>query len=145
MPTTARKAAEELGNLGWLLERFLTVTREARWAVLASRDGVTRCFAGLPRDYADPIGALASGLHSLGMSAPGPLGTTATGEVRQAVIEHDDYLLFVMGAGHGSLLAVRARPGADAGVIGHEMGQLVRRVGEHLTTPDRTAEGSPAS
>jgi predicted regulator of Ras-like GTPase activity (Roadblock/LC7/MglB family) len=131
--------ADDLSCLSWLLEKFVTDTAGAEWAVLATRDGIARCYHGLLRDHADLVGALACGLHALGESAPQVLG--AAGRIRQAVLEYDGCLLFVVGAGKGTLLAVKAASSADPGVIGYEMAQLVKSVGDHLTTPERSRAG----
>ncbi|MGW4034551.1 roadblock/LC7 domain-containing protein [Streptomyces sp. NPDC004838] len=138
----ADNVADELGDLGWLLEGFVTKTAGVEWAVLATRDGIARCYHGLLHDHADLIGALACGLHSLGESAPDVLG--ASGRIRQAVLEHDRCVLFVIGSGKGTLLAVKAASSADPGVVGHEMGQLAKSVGDHLATPDRHPSDSEA-
>ncbi|MFI6286147.1 roadblock/LC7 domain-containing protein [Streptomyces sp. NPDC051018] len=140
MQRRADELADELSDLGWLLDGFVTATTGVEWAVLTTRDGLARSCFGLLRDHADVIGALASGLHSLGESAPEVLGACA--RIRQTVLEYDGCWLFVVGAGKGTLLAVRAAASADPGVIGHEMGQLVKSVGEHLVTPDRSPSGT---
>jgi predicted regulator of Ras-like GTPase activity (Roadblock/LC7/MglB family) len=145
MHDTAASARAEfvanLGGLGWLLEKFVARVPCVQWAVLASRDGLTHCFAGLGRDGAHTMGALASGYHSLGSAAPDVLGVSRGRRVRQVVVEHDDYLLFVLRAGQGTLLAVKTRADADPGLIGHETGQLVKSVGDHLATPQRPPAG----
>ncbi|MFJ7423445.1 roadblock/LC7 domain-containing protein [Streptomyces uncialis] len=130
-----------LGGLTYLLDAFLGQVPGSRFAVLASRDGLARCFAGLERDGADTVAALMSSLHSLGESSPALFGVTPVQRVRQVVVEHDGYLLFVMAAGAGSLLAVCTGRDTDAGVTGHEMQRLITRVGEHLGTPARTGDG----
>ncbi|MFJ4773977.1 roadblock/LC7 domain-containing protein [Streptomyces uncialis] len=130
-----------LTELTHLLDAFLNQVPGSRFAVLASRDGLARCSAGLGRDGADTVAALMSSLHSLGESSPDLFGVTPVQRVRQVVVEHDGYLLFVMAAAAGSLLAVCTGRETDAGVTGHEMQRLIARVGEHLGTPARTGDG----
>jgi predicted regulator of Ras-like GTPase activity (Roadblock/LC7/MglB family) len=52
-------------------------------------------------------------------------------------------VLFVTAAGPGAVLAVLAGRDADAGVLGYEMGQLVKRVPSYLATPARHAVATP--
>ncbi|HEY0700433.1 MAG TPA: roadblock/LC7 domain-containing protein, partial [Micromonospora sp.] len=87
------------------------------------------------QDDADHLAAVASGLFSLARSAGGKAGGTSG--VRQVVAELDDTLLFVTAAGSGAVLAVLAEHGADAGVLGYEMAQMVKSVRPYLATPTR--------
>jgi predicted regulator of Ras-like GTPase activity (Roadblock/LC7/MglB family) len=92
-------------------------------------------------DAGDHLAALASGLFSLSRN----VGTRFGGGegVRQVVAELDSTLLFVTAAGSGTLLAVLADRGADAGVLGYEMAQLVKSVRPYLVTPARQSVGAP--
>jgi predicted regulator of Ras-like GTPase activity (Roadblock/LC7/MglB family) len=89
------------------------------------------------------LAAVASGLFSLGRSVGAHFGG---GEgVRQVVVELDATLLFVSTAGSGTVLAVLAAREADAGVLGYEMGQLVKSVRPYLITPARHATSAPGN
>ena len=46
-------------------------------------------------------------------------------------------LLFIVEAGHGAHLAVITSEEADAGLVGHNMSELVEQLGEHLSSPTR--------
>jgi predicted regulator of Ras-like GTPase activity (Roadblock/LC7/MglB family) len=48
-------------------------------------------------------------------------------------------LLFIVEAGEGAHLAVVATDDADAGVIGHNMNEMVEQIGDYLATPPREA------
>ncbi|MFI1886048.1 roadblock/LC7 domain-containing protein [Streptomyces jumonjinensis] len=127
-----------LSELGWLLDRLAEQVGHDTRAVLASLDGITRCSSGLERDDAQKLGALGASFLASSRSAAGVLGSdTADGAVRQFMVEHNEFLLFVMSAGHGTLLTVATSADANAGTAGHEMAQLVKQVGEQLTTPHR--------
>jgi predicted regulator of Ras-like GTPase activity (Roadblock/LC7/MglB family) len=85
---------------------------------------------GLPRDRADQVSALASGLVSL---TQGAARCFEAGEVNQCVIEMDRGFLFLMSISDGSCLTVLAAPNCDIGLIAYEMTMLVERVGSQLT------------
>ncbi|MCM2393617.1 roadblock/LC7 domain-containing protein [Streptomyces albipurpureus] len=139
MTNGRRMMAHQVDEMTWLLDAFVQRVGHQARAILATRDGLTQCYSGLERDAAHSLGALVSGVNSLGNGAADILAMPS-GRVRQTVIEHDGFLLFVTSAGEGTLLAVATTPEARAGVVGHEMGQLVRSVGEHLNSSDRNAD-----
>jgi predicted regulator of Ras-like GTPase activity (Roadblock/LC7/MglB family) len=122
-------------NLDWLLSGLLQRVPQTRSALLLSSDGLKKAFDGIDPDGADHLAALASGLFSLARSASERFG--GGGGVRQVVAELDDTLLFVTAAGSGAVLAVLAARGADAGVLGYEMSQLVKSVRPYFSTPPR--------
>jgi predicted regulator of Ras-like GTPase activity (Roadblock/LC7/MglB family) len=122
---------------GWLLRRLVEGVPHARSAVLLSADGVPTASHGLAPDLADQMSAIASGLFSLARTAAARFGVGDG--VRQVVAELDGSLLFVSSAGFGSVLTVLASRKADAGVVGYEMGQLVKSVRPFLATPARDA------
>jgi predicted regulator of Ras-like GTPase activity (Roadblock/LC7/MglB family) len=130
-------------DLAWLLSGLLQRVPLTRSALLTSADGLRRAAHGLDPDGADHLAALASGLFSLARN----VGTRFGGGegVRQVVAELDSMLLFVTAAGSGTVLAVLADRGADAGVLGYEMAQLVKSVRPYLTTPTRQAVTTPDS
>jgi predicted regulator of Ras-like GTPase activity (Roadblock/LC7/MglB family) len=125
----------------WLLAGLLGRVPLTRSALLASADGLPRATHGMDRDAADQLAALACGLFSLARNVGVHFGE-AEG-VRQVVAELDNTLLFVAAAGSGTVLAVLAGRGTDAGVLGYEMAQLVKSVRPHLATPGRGTVGLP--
>jgi predicted regulator of Ras-like GTPase activity (Roadblock/LC7/MglB family) len=128
-------------DLTWLLSGLLQRVPLTRSALLTSADGLRRAAHGLDPDGADHLAALASGLFSLARNVGARFGG---GEgVRQVVAELDTMLLFVTAAGSGTVLAVLADRGADAGVLGYEMAQLVKSVRPYLATPARQTVSTP--
>jgi len=125
------------GQFGWLLTNFVKNVPGVSHAVAVSSDGLLLTSSeGLPRDRADQLAAVASGLLSLTRGAARVFGA---GEVVQTVVEMERGFLFLMSVSDGSSLAVLAHPEADIGLIGYEMALLVDRAGTVLT-PDLRAE-----
>ena len=114
-------------DLSWLLDDLATRVSHFQQAVILSRDGlVIAQSAGLRRDDAERLSALAAGVQSLASWRGQHFGV---GEVRQTIIELEQALLFVTAAGHGSCLAVLCPADADAGLVAYEMAMLVKRAG----------------
>ncbi|KIF69423.1 hypothetical protein HY68_13850 [Streptomyces sp. AcH 505] len=130
-------------DLDWLMADFIRRVPGTEGAVLASSDGVRKHSHGLSIDEADKLSAISTALCSLAGGVRDIKGP-ADGRVRQVVVEHDNALLFVSMAGPGAVLGVLASDTADLGAVGFEMGQLVKSVPEHLSTPPRLRT-SPAS
>jgi uncharacterized protein len=100
-------------------------------AIVVSADGLLLAAShGLPRDRADQLAAVASGLSSLTLGAA---RVFEAGGVNQTVIEMEKGFLFVMVISDGSCLAVLAAKDCDVGLVGYEMALLVSRVGDVLT------------
>lgn len=132
----------DLDTLTWLLDGLLERTPDTRHVLILSRDGLKLCqSAGLDRDSADHLAAIAAGVQSLAQSASVEFGDGGGG-VRQAMTEFYGGLLFIVEAGHGAHLAVITHESADPGLIGHNMSELVEQLGEYLTTPPRQTTGS---
>lgn len=126
-------------DLSWLLAGLLERVPLTRGALLTSADGLPKAARGMHQDAVDQLAALASGLFSMARNV-GIIAGEAEG-VRQVVAELDTTLLFVAAAGSGTVLAVLASRGTDAGVLGYEMAQLVKSVGPYLVTRERGASG----
>ncbi len=137
-------------RLSWLLNKFVEQVTGVTGALLVSRDGLKMAVSGLGTDQADKAAAWVASLHSLARSA-GTISGSASGGFRQAIVEDDGVLVFVMSADHaaaghptagrglvGTVLGVLARPGADPNTVGFEMGLLVKSVADHLVTATRT-------
>ncbi|WP_171908612.1 roadblock/LC7 domain-containing protein [Streptomyces nanshensis] len=144
----------EQTRIDWLLERFLTRVPETVAALLTSPDGLLQANAHFTEEQAETMAAIVSGQYSLAGGATRVLDPHGQGAVRQIVVEHDAYVLFVMSAGAGlvpgqpapagedpetvsTLLGVATTSEADAGLVGHEAALLAGALGEHLVIPTR--------
>ncbi|NBM19515.1 roadblock/LC7 domain-containing protein [Streptomyces sp. GC420] len=126
-------------NLTWLLEGLLERTPGTRHALVLSRDGLKLCWTPhLTVDQADQLAAIASGMQALAQGASIEFGD-GSGGVRHSMTEFYGGLLFIVEAGDGAHLAVLAEDGADPGVVGHQMTELVEQIGEHLRAEARTS------
>ena len=106
-------------------------------AVLAVAFGLLLASSqGLPRDRAEQLSAVASGLVSL---TQGAARCFEAGGVNQTVVEMDRGYLFLMSISDGSSFAVLAARACDVGQVGYEMALLVDRVGDALTPAPRPA------
>lgn len=115
-------------SLDWLVSNFARDVPGVSHAVLVSVDGLLiAANEQLPRDRAEQLAAVTSGLASL--AAGGAAQLFEAGQVLQSVVEMagGGYLL-VMRVGDGSHLATLAAPSCDIGQIGYEMAVLVERV-----------------
>ncbi|WP_168711504.1 roadblock/LC7 domain-containing protein [Streptomyces sp. RKND-216] len=130
MPTTDN-------SLTWLLENLLERTPGTRNALVLSRDGLKLCWSRhLALDQADQLAAICSGIQALAQGASVEFGN-GTGGVRHSMTEFHGGLLFIVEAGDGAHLAVLADDGADPGVVGHQMSEMVEQIGEHLSAEPR--------
>jgi predicted regulator of Ras-like GTPase activity (Roadblock/LC7/MglB family) len=124
-------------QLTWLLEQLLARTPGARHAVLLSSDGLRMCHSSrLSDDSADQLAAISAGIQSLAHGASIEFGDGRSG-VRQSMTEFYGGILFIVDAGMGAHLAVVASEDADAGLVGHNMRELVEQLGDHLATSPR--------
>ena len=122
-------------KLDWLLDDLVDRVPAAQHAVVLSADGLLiGASAGLPRDDAEHLSAVAAGFQSL---ARGAGRHFRGGGVRQTIVEMDHAFLFITAAGKGACLAVLCASDADIGVIAYEMAMLVARVGQNLMAPSR--------
>ncbi|MGW5938944.1 roadblock/LC7 domain-containing protein [Streptomyces celluloflavus] len=118
-------------DVNWLVKEFAEVTAGVRHALAVSADGLMlAASAGLDRDAAERLSAVAAGLTSL---TRGLAGICETGWVNQTVIDMEGGFLCLMTASDGSALAVLTEPGCDIGYVAYETARLVTRVGEFLT------------
>ncbi|MFD9629243.1 roadblock/LC7 domain-containing protein [Streptomyces violascens] len=124
-------------KLNWLLENLLERTPGARHALVLSRDGLKLCRTPeLSVDQADQLAAIAAGIQSLSHGASMEFGD-GSGGVRSAMAEFYGGILFIVEAGEGAHLAVVAAEDADAGLVGHNMSELVEQLGEYLRAEPR--------
>ncbi|WP_106402574.1 roadblock/LC7 domain-containing protein [Actinocorallia populi] len=120
----------------WLLDDLVTRVDEVRQAVLLSRDGLVMGASGnVTPQGAEFLAALASGFHSLANGARDHFG----GErVRQAFVELDALLFFVLPAGQGSCLAVLADAGGNPGLVAYETNRLIKQVRRRVSAAPRS-------
>ena len=124
-------------RLTWLMEGLLEHTPGARHALVLSRDGLRLCRTPeLTVDRADQLSAIAAGIQSLSHGASLEFGD-GSGGVRSAMAEFHGGVLFIVEAGEGAHLAVVTDEEADAGLVGHNMSELVEQLGEHLSAKPR--------
>ncbi|GAA5050514.1 roadblock/LC7 domain-containing protein [Nocardia callitridis] len=128
-------------QLSWLLEQLLARTPQSRHALLLSGDGLKICHTPeLGVDSADQLAAIAAGIQSLSHGASVEFGD-GRGGVRQSMTEFYGGILFVVEAGMAAHIAVVATEAADAGLVGHNMRELVEQLGHHLAAEPRVGGG----
>ncbi|PZS39748.1 MAG: dynein regulation protein LC7 [Pseudonocardiales bacterium] len=126
----------QTSRFGWLVDDFVNRVAGVAHALVVSAEGMPMtASAHLPRDRADQLAAVASGLVSL---AQGAARCFDAGQVVQTVVELERGIMLLMSISDGSSLAVLAAPTCDIGLVGYEMTLLVDRVGQQLTPHSRT-------
>lgn len=124
-------------GLGWLVSNFVERIPGALSSVVVSSDGLALTMSErLPRDNADQMAAITSGLTGL---TTGAARCFEAGHVVQVIVEMEGGYLFVTSVSDGSSLAVLCEPTCDIGLVGYEMSLLVARLGQVLT-PELIAE-----
>ena len=124
-------------RFGWLISNFAERVTGVAHAIVVSADGLLLTSSDrLPRDRADQLAAVASGIVSL---AQGGARCFDAGGVVQTVVEMNRGIVLLMSISDGSCLAVLASPRCDIGVVGFEMTLLVERAGQ-LLTPELRSE-----
>ncbi len=124
-------ASQEAHNFNWLIDNFVERVPGVAHTIVVSSDGLLLAISeGFPKDRADQLAAMTSGLASL---TQGAARIFEAGGVTQTVIEMHRGFLFVMSISDGSSLAVLASADSDMGLIGYEMAMLVERTGRVLT------------
>ncbi|HEY6421753.1 MAG TPA: roadblock/LC7 domain-containing protein [Pseudonocardiaceae bacterium] len=137
MTAAAQQHPAQAGQFGWLVDSFVERVAGVAHAVVVSADGLLLVgSSALPRDRADQLAAVTSGLISL---TQGAARCFEAGGVVQTVVEMERGIVLTMAISDGSSLAVLASPSCDIGLIGYEMTLLVDRAGQLLTPELRTA------
>ena len=120
-------------DLNWLITDFAGRVPSVAHAIVVSADGLPLAYSdGFPKDRADQLAAVTSGLTSL---TQGAARVFEGGPVTQTIVEMRRGVLLVMAVSDGSSLAVLASDDCDMGLVAYEMALLVDRVG-HALTPD---------
>jgi uncharacterized protein len=129
-------ATEQSGHdLDWLVTDFVDRVRDVAHAVVVSADGLPLAYnVRFPRDHADQLSAITSGLASL---TQGAARSFQAGQVIQTAVEMEAGLFVLMSVSNGSSLAVLATSDCDLGLVAYEMSLLVERVGRELTPAHR--------
>jgi len=131
MTTAAADQVSRPEQFGWLVNSFAERVPGVAHATVVSADGLLLvASAALPRDRADQLAAVTSGLLSL---TQGAACCFEADQVLQTVVDMERGSLLDMSIPGGSSLAVLAAPGCDIGLVGYEMALLVQRVGDLLT------------
>jgi predicted regulator of Ras-like GTPase activity (Roadblock/LC7/MglB family) len=122
-------------TLSWLLDDLVNRMAFIQQAAVLSVDGLLiSASRGLSQEDAEHLCAVAAGFQGL---ARGAGRRFAAGPPRQIIVELAGAFLFVTAAGQGACLAVLTSAEVDMGLIAYEMGMLVIRVGEYLSSPTR--------
>lgn len=108
---------------------FVARTPGVEEGVVASVDGlVVASSAGVARDRADHLAALATGLASLAVGGSALLGG---GGVVQTLVEMDGGVLFVTSPAGGGAVALVAAAGCDLGAVGFDLSLYAHGVPAH--------------
>lgn len=119
-------AQHPVQDLDWLVTDFAERVRSVAHAVVVSADGLVLALdTGFPRDHADQLAAVTSGLASL---TQGAARIFQAGKVIQTAVQMDAGLLVTMHVSNSATLAVLAAAECDLGDIAYEMSLLVGRV-----------------
>jgi predicted regulator of Ras-like GTPase activity (Roadblock/LC7/MglB family) len=119
-----RELSQGARGINWLITDFVNNVPGVAHTVVVSSD------EGFPKDRADQLAAVASGVISL---TQGAARVFEGGMVTQTVIEMQRGLLMIMSISDGSCLAVLAAPDCDMGLVAYQMTLLVERAGQVLT------------
>jgi len=123
--------SKEARDLSWLISAFAERVPGVTHAVVVSTDGLLVAVSeNLPRDHADQLAAVTSGLVSI---TAGAAQIFDGDHVTQTVVEMGRGYYLVMSMRDGSILATLATRKADIGVVGYEMARLAKQAGEMLT------------
>ncbi|CAM3191562.1 roadblock/LC7 domain-containing protein [Prescottella defluvii] len=126
--------------LDWLVSNFAREVPGVAHAVLVSADGLLMAGSEhLPRDRAEQLAAVTSGLASLSV---GVSNLFDGGGVLQSVVEMQRGYLLLMSVGDGTHLAALTSSSCDIGQVGYEMALLVERVGDSVQATPRSMFGS---
>lgn len=121
----------EAQNFNWLLGKFASETAGVREAIAVSADGLLMGLsAGQPRDDADRLAAIVSGMTSL---AAGAARAYRLGALNKVIVDMADGYLLVAAISSGSVLGVVSSRSANLGNVAYEMTLFANRAGAALT------------
>jgi predicted regulator of Ras-like GTPase activity (Roadblock/LC7/MglB family) len=129
-------------DIGWLVTSLTARVPAVVHAAVVSSDGLPLATsAGFPRERADQLAAMTSGLTGLTAGASRVLGA---GPIVQAVVQLERGTLVVMAISKSASLVDVASTN-DLGLIAYEMTLLAERIGRLLTPAPRNGTGSRAN
>ncbi|MEV1045770.1 roadblock/LC7 domain-containing protein [Streptomyces sp. NPDC049916] len=117
-------------DLSWMLGNFTQRLPEVTRAIAVSVDGLAVAYAGVERDDADRLAAIASGVVNL-LSAAAQL--TETDPVEHSLTAMEGGYLFSMAISNGASLLVTTTREADIGEVSYLMSELINQVGDALS------------
>jgi uncharacterized protein len=122
-------------HLDFLLDDFVSRVPFVANIIAVSADGLLIARnSSLPKDSADPLAAVASGLGSLLRGAAMHL---QAGTVVSNLTELEGGLMFTMSVSTGASLLALASHECDIGQVAHELASLINQVGPALTPMQR--------
>lgn len=122
-------------QLDFLLDDFVSRVPFVANIIAVSSDGLLIARNDtLPKDSADPLAAVASGLGSLLRGAAQHL---QAGSVVSNLTELEGGLMFTMSVSSGACLLALASHECDIGQVAHELAELINKVGPALTPQQR--------
>ncbi|MFJ4714613.1 roadblock/LC7 domain-containing protein [Streptomyces sp. NPDC088785] len=127
---------QQRANFDWMLKELADSVANVQQVVVLSADGLRIARYGGDPDAADRLAAACAGLQSLASAVATEI-PDSSGRMNMVIIEVDAGFFYLMAAGKGAYLAVLANQFVDAGMISHQMRDLVIRIGTHLTSPPR--------
>ena len=123
--------SQDAQDLSWLVSAFAQRVPGVAHSIVVSSDGLLVAVSDhLPREHADRLAAVTSGLMSITAGAAAMFDNDV---VKQTVVEMGRGFFLVMHIRDGSILATLAGAEADIGVVGYEMARLAKQAGEMLT------------
>ncbi|MFE8941113.1 roadblock/LC7 domain-containing protein [Streptomyces sp. NPDC007872] len=121
--------------LGWLLDSELGSLAGVDFAVLASGDGLLSSRTNsVGQDKAEAMAAIGSTLRG---TATGLSHEIKGGGVRQLLVELDNGVCLITGAGENMLLLAKTSADADIATITQAMVMLAGRVGHEMSVAAR--------
>lgn len=125
-------------ELDFLLDDFVSRVPHVANIVAVSTDGLLIARnSTLPKDSADPLAAVASGLCSLLRGAAQHL---QAGSVISNLTQLDGGLMFTMSVSSGASLLALASHECDIGQVAHELAELINKVGPTLSPLTRLSQ-----
>ncbi|MDH6697340.1 putative regulator of Ras-like GTPase activity (Roadblock/LC7/MglB family) [Streptomyces sp. MAA16] len=121
-------------DLSWILSDFAGRVPGVTRAIAVSVDGLALAHAGVDRDEADRLAAIASGVVNL-LSAAAQL--TDTDPVEHSLTATEGGYLFSMAVSSGASLLVTTTRDADIGEVSYMMSELINQVGDALSPQTR--------
>ncbi|MBZ2406804.1 roadblock/LC7 domain-containing protein [Streptomyces albidoflavus] len=121
-------------ELSWILQDFAGRIPEVTRAMAVSVDGLALAYAGLERDEADRLAAIASGIVNL-LSAAAQ--STQTDPVEHSLTAMEGGYMFSMAVSSGASLLVTTTRDADIGEVSYVMAELINQVGDALSPQTR--------